>query len=165
MAHSPATGLAGKPRNPVAVWLLAPLTLGIYGLVWYYKANRETRDLGITVDPAVSVLAITFGAFILVPPFVSIYRTGERIAQAQRVTGVPPTCNPLVGLLLWIFVFGTGTLYYQSELNKIWGRYGNPLAGSPIPVAPIEQAAGYQPQGYVPPGDQAALPAKDESTS
>jgi hypothetical protein len=166
MTPSPVTGLAGKLRNPIAVWLLAPLTLGIYGLVWYYKANRETRDMGVTANPGTSVLAITLGAFILVPPFVSIYKTGERIAQAQLAAGMPQTCNPALVLILWIFVFGTGPLYYQGELNKIWARYGNPPAGTQIPVAPIQQAVGYQPQGYqpqgYPTGDQAALPGQPQ---
>jgi uncharacterized protein DUF4234 len=151
MAPSPVTGLAGKRRNPVAVWLLAPITLGIYGLVWYYKINREARDMGVESNPGTSLLAITLGAFIIVPPFVSIFKTGERIAASQRAAGVAPTCNPVVGLLLWLFVFGTGTLYYQSEMNKIWDHYGVPQEGSAVQVMPSQpQAIGYQQQasGY-----------------
>lgn len=151
MAPSPVTGLAGKRRNPVAVWLLAPITLGIYGLVWYYKINREARDMGVESNPGTSLLAITLGAFIIVPPFVSIFKTGERIAASQRAAGIAPTCNPVVGLLLWLFVFGTGTLYYQSEMNKIWDHYGVPQEGSAVQVMPSQpQAIGYQQQasGY-----------------
>jgi hypothetical protein len=151
MAPSPVTGLAGKRRNPVAVWLLAPITLGIYGLVWYYKINREARDMGVESNPGTSLLAITLGAFIIVPPFVSIFKTGERIAASQRAAGIAPTCNPVVGLLLWLFVFGTGTLYYQSEMNKIWDYYGVPQEGSAVPVnASQPQSVGYQQQaiGY-----------------
>lgn len=151
MAPSPVTGLAGKRRNPVAVWLLAPITLGIYGLVWYYKINREARDMGVESNPGTSLLAITLGAFIIVPPFVSVFKTGERIAASQRAAGIAPTCNPVVGLLLWLFVFGTGTLYYQSEMNKIWDHYGVPQEGSAVQVMPSQpQAIGYQQQasGY-----------------
>ncbi|GLY31979.1 hypothetical protein Kisp02_53440 [Kineosporia sp. NBRC 101731] len=64
---------------------------------------------------------MTFGAFVVVPPFVSIYRTGQRIADAQKAAGLPPTCNGVLGLLL-IFVFGTFPLYYQSEMNKVASR-------------------------------------------
>jgi len=154
---SPGAGLAGKRREPVAVWLLSIVTFGIYGLVWYYKINREARDLGSGTSPGTSLLAITLGGFIIVPPFLSIYNTGERIAQSQRNAGIPSTCNPLVGLLLWIFVFSTGSIYYQSELNKIWAYYGNPQEGSTVQVASgqpqsvgyQQQAIGYQPQqGY-----------------
>lgn len=156
MALSPVSGRVGKYRNPLVVWLLLPLvTLGIYSLVWYYKINREARDLGVQVDPGVSLLAVTLGSFILVPPFVSIFKTGERIAQAQRSAGIAATCSPAVGLLLWMFLFGSGTLYYQSELNKIWDHYGRPPEGSPITIAAgQQQAIGNQPYGYLPAGHQ-----------
>jgi hypothetical protein len=39
-------GRAGKTRNIFLVWFVWPLiTLGIYFFVWYYKVNREARDL------------------------------------------------------------------------------------------------------------------------
>ena len=151
MAPSPVTGLAGKRRHPLAVWLLTLITFGIYGLVWYYKINREARDMGAGTSPGTSLLAVTLGAFIIVPPFVSIYNTGERIAASQRAAGIAPTCNPLVGLLLWIFVFSTGSVYYQAEMNKIWDYYGNPQEGSTVQVTSTQpQGVGYQQQaiGY-----------------
>ena len=127
-------GRAGKTRNIFLVWLVWPLiTLGIYAFVWYYKVNREARDFDsrIEVNPAVSVIAVTLGAIIIVPPFVSIYRTGERIATMQRSAGLEPTCIPIVGLLL-TFVFRLESLYYQNELNRIWAHYGNPPEGSSV---------------------------------
>ena len=33
-----------KERSPLGVWLLIVVTLGIYGLVHWYKINREMRD-------------------------------------------------------------------------------------------------------------------------
>ena len=84
-------GRAGKTRNIFLVWLVWPLiTLGIYFFVWYYKVNREARDFDprIEVSPGVSVIAVLFGWIIIVPPFVSIYRTGERIATMQRSAGL-----------------------------------------------------------------------------
>jgi hypothetical protein len=129
-------GRAGKHRNPVTVWLLWPLlTLGIYWLVWYYKINREARRLGIRVSPFASLLAVTLGAFIIIPPFVSLYQTGDRIARMQRAAGLTATCSPVAGFLLMVFLFGSGTLYYQAELDKIWDHYGNPPKGSAIPLA------------------------------
>src|SRR5215469_10178102 len=155
MASPGMIGKVGKWRNPVVIWILLPfVTLGIYSLVWYYKVNRETRDLGVEANPGVSVLAITLGALILVPPFVSMFNTGGRIAQAQRSAGVAPTCSPAVGLLLWIFLFGSGTFYYQSELNKIWDHLGNPPEGTTIPIAASQQAIGHQARGNLPAGDQ-----------
>ena len=127
-------GRAGKTRNIFLVWFVWPLiTLGIYFLVWYYKVNREARDLDsrIEVNPVVSVIAVSLGWIIIVPPFVSIYRTGERIAKMQLSAGLEPTCIPIVGLLL-TFVLHLESLYYQYELNRIWAHYGNPPEGAPV---------------------------------
>ncbi|MFL6077311.1 MAG: DUF4234 domain-containing protein [Mycobacteriales bacterium] len=140
--------VAGKRRNIFAVWLGLPLiTLGIYSFVWYYKVNREARDIGIESNPTNSVLAIIFGWFLCyIPPFVSIYRTGGRIAEMQRRAGLAPTCNGGIGILL-CFVLGLWSLYYQSELNKVWERYGNLPEGSPIQVALPPQGFQGPPQG------------------
>jgi len=117
----------GKTRDPWGVWLLLLVTLGIYGLVWYYKVNRETKDYEprVFVNPGMAVVAITLGAFIIVPPFVSIYNTGRRIALAQEGAGAQVTCVPVIGLLL-SFLWSTHTVYYQSQINKVWDVYGNP---------------------------------------
>jgi uncharacterized protein (DUF2267 family) len=82
-----------------------------------------------------ALLAVTLGAFVIVPPFVSLYQTGDRIARMQRTAGLTPTCSPVAGFLLMVFLFGSGILYYQAELDKIWDHYGNPPKGSAIPLA------------------------------
>ena len=133
------TGRAGKTRNIWLTWLVWPfLTLGIYHLVWWYKINREARDFdeNIAVEPVLSLLAITIGWIIIVPPYVSIYRTGERIAQMQEDAGMERSCNGWIGLVLSFF-FGLHTLYYQYELNRIWASLGEPEEGSlvALPVA------------------------------
>lgn len=130
------TGRAGKTRNIFLVWLVWPLiTLGIYHLVWWYKINREARDFDerIEVSPVLSLLAILIGWIIIVPPFVSVYRTGVRIGQMQQAAGMEPTCNGWIGLIL-SFLASLHSLYYQSELNQIWDRLGNPEEGSPVPL-------------------------------
>jgi len=68
-----------KIRHPLVAFGLVFLTLGIYYLVWYYKVNRELRDIGRATGqedqlgrkPLNSLLAITVGWLIIVPPFVS----------------------------------------------------------------------------------------------
>jgi Domain of unknown function (DUF4234) len=113
-----------KIRSPFGVFVLALVTLGIYYLVWYYKVNRELRDAaGADVDPFVALLAITIGWVIIVPPFVSWYRTFERIQQAQRQAGLTSEANPVLGFILYVialYFLPVELLYAQDELNKLW---------------------------------------------
>jgi Domain of unknown function (DUF4234) len=127
----PPTVLLGaqmKQRNPFLVWLVFPvITLGIYSLVWYFKIHNEMLrfDPRQPIKPAGSLLTVMFGGIIIVPPFVSYFNTGKRIATAQRAAGLPATSNPWIGFVL-IFVFGLSSLYYQMELNKIVKHYRVP---------------------------------------
>jgi hypothetical protein len=125
-----------KKRNVVAVWLLPVITLGIYSLVWIYKVNDEARRfLGDeSIRPALSVLAFFPGSIVLVPPLVSIYRTGKRIARMEAAAGSPNRAEPVVGLVL-AFVFSLYSLYYQDHLNGLWDRYLG-SGGVPPPAAP-----------------------------
>jgi hypothetical protein len=140
------TGRMGKIRNIFLVWLVWPfITLGIYHLVWWYKINKEARDLNanIEVSPGIAVVAITLGWLIIVPPFVSVFKTGERIGQMQSAAGMPTSCSGLLGLLASFFI-GLHSLYYQIELNKIWAHLGGAPEGTPValPATPSTGAAG-----------------------
>ncbi|PJI93291.1 DUF4234 domain-containing protein [Luteimicrobium subarcticum] len=111
-------GPVGKARGPIAVWLLAIVTLGIYLLVWYYKINKEVAayDRSIQVNPGLAVLSL----FVPIVAWVSIYNTGKRIAHAQSLARVPAPVSPGIGLLL-VFVFSLYPVYYQAGLNATWG--------------------------------------------
>jgi hypothetical protein len=113
-----------KLRNPFLVFVWSLVTFGIYYCVWYYKINRELRDTeGIDVSPVVAVLAITIGWVIIVPPFVSWYRTFQRIQQAQRAAGVTSEASPVLGFILYViavFFLPVEVVYAQDELNKVW---------------------------------------------
>jgi hypothetical protein len=125
------TAATAKIRHPVAVFALALVTLGIYYLVWYYKVNRELRDLGRAVaeperlgtSPLTSLLAITVGWLVLVPPFVSFYRTFRRIEAAQEVSGAGDHVSVALGFVLYVvgvFVLPIEVVYAQDELNRVW---------------------------------------------
>jgi hypothetical protein len=113
-----------KIRNPFLVFLWSIVTLGIYYFVWYYKVNRELRDAsGINVSPFVALIAVSIGWLILVPPFVSWYRTFQRIQQAQRQAGVTSEVNPVMGFIFYViavFFVPIEVIYAQDELNKVW---------------------------------------------
>ena len=120
--------VTGKTRDPWGVWLLSVVTLGVYFFWWYYTINGELRDYDetITVDPRVSLIAVTLGLLIEIPAIISFLFTGGRIRQAQRRAGSLSSCSGLLGVVLSLFVVGIGVVYYQSQLNKIWDCNGNP---------------------------------------
>jgi len=147
------TGRTGKTRNIWLVWLVWPfITLGIYHLVWWYKINREARDFdeNIKVEPVLSLLALVPGAIIIIPPFVSVYRTGERIGQMQEDAGMGRSCNGWIGLVLSFFL-SLHVLYYQSELNHIWARLGEPEEGSLVALPVTAGGPSTMPNGVADP--------------
>ncbi|TMK83288.1 MAG: DUF4234 domain-containing protein [Actinobacteria bacterium] len=108
-----------KRRNPWGVLLLAIVTLGIYRLVWYYMINREIRDHS---GEQVPVEAVTIGWIIIVPPFVSLYRTAGRIRRVQEITGARKRISPGLALLLaivsWTMLIDMP--YLQTHINSAW---------------------------------------------
>ena len=138
-------GVDVKVRNPWLAFLWALLTLGIYYLVWYYKTNRELRDYGRAVgrdlgdSPLTSLLAVSVGWLILVPPFVSMFRYFGRIAEAEEAAGLGEQRHVQwlgFGLFILAVMFLPFEIPYgQSELNRIWARerleVGQELAESP----------------------------------
>jgi hypothetical protein len=120
--HGPvATGPSGKIQEPFVPWLLGIATCGLYYVCWHYRVNRELRDNGIAVDPAVAMLAVLVGWLLIIPPYVSIYRTGKRIEQLQQQRGLQPSNIGIVGVVL-VWALWTSPIFLQSELNKVWRR-------------------------------------------
>ncbi|HXA43305.1 MAG TPA: DUF4234 domain-containing protein [Candidatus Solibacter sp.] len=129
-----------KRRSPLGVWLGLPLiTLGIYYFVWYYKINNEARRYltDESIRPGISLLAITLGGFLIVPPFISYYNTGKRVRRMQEHAGIAQRVEPWVGLLL-MFLWSLGIFYWQYHLNKIWDAYlGQAQPAIPVPPPAI----------------------------
>jgi hypothetical protein len=134
-----------KKRSPLASWGLAIITLFVYYWVWYFKINDESRRyLGDeSIKPGVSLLAVTLGIFLIVPPFISIYRTGERIQRMQEKAGVTNTISPALGLLASVVFIHIHVPYMQENLNKVWRRYES--APAPQGVTPPGASGEFQP--------------------
>ena len=122
-----APGTKIKIRNPVTVLLLDLVTLGIYGLFWWYYANREMADLGkgkgtteLGENPTNSVLALFPGGLIIVPAIITMINTGKRVKAAQRLAGRQEEANEWIGLLLILVFAPVGLWYLQEQLNKVW---------------------------------------------
>jgi Domain of unknown function (DUF4234) len=142
----------GKIRHPFGVLGLSIITLGIYWWVWYYKLNKELADIGRAHDteecgtsPGTSLLAVTLGVFIIVPPFVSLYRTWVRKRNAAHLVGAEEGLEPWIGWLLMVVVSLIGSIVFQYEMNKVMqSAAGEPAAlppeaepaPAPVPEAP-----------------------------
>lgn len=135
-------GTQGKVRNPLGVVGLSFITLGIYAIFWYYFVNKEMAEVGrakntkeLGDSPGTSVLAITLGALVIVPAFISLYNTWKRLNSGERLTGLTGM-EPGLGLLLWIFIGPVAQYIFQSNWNKVLEAQAN--------VVPVEAAASVQ---------------------
>ncbi len=161
-----------KIRHPVAVPVLTIITIGIYGLYWWYQINREMRDLGearnadgLGEKPLNSLLAYFPGALIIVPPYVSLYNGVKRMQRAQEVTTGNVTFNGWIVLILILgsFIIGIAGLvvpgYIQSELNKVWEDVASDgaSAGQAVPETP---STAFTPAEGSPPQPPAEPPAQ-----
>ncbi|MGZ4313214.1 MAG: DUF4234 domain-containing protein [Solirubrobacteraceae bacterium] len=151
------TNEIGKIRNPLGVVGLSIITLGIYAIFWYYFTQKELAEMGrarnteeLGTSPGTSVLAVTLGAFIIVPPFVSIYHAVQRQRAAERLVGAQEGMEPGLLLLIWIFIAPIAWYIYQSSQNAMLQAQAGAAPATPPQVPPpAEQPA--QPQAAPPP--------------
>jgi hypothetical protein len=115
-----------KIRSPVWVAVLTLITLGIYGIFWWYFIHRELRDYGrakgtdeLGTSPGMSTLAVSLGALIIVPAIIGLVRGFKRVQTAQRMNGIEPI-NGWIGLILIILIYPAFYGYMQSGLNPVW---------------------------------------------
>ena len=127
-------GTTAKTRNPIAVAVLAVITLAIYLVFWWYFINRELADLGrakgtseLGDSPAKSTLALFPGALLIVPALWTTVTTFKRVQAAQRLTGQTPI-NGWLGLVLYIVISPVLYAYMQSGLNSVWNSQASESA-------------------------------------
>jgi drug/metabolite transporter (DMT)-like permease len=149
------TNEVGKIRNPLGVVGLALITLGIYAIFWYYFTQKELAEMGrarnteeLGTSPGTSVLAITLGALIIVPPFVSTFKSTKRLNAAEGATGLQGMEGPLLWLI-WIFLSPIALYIYQSNLNKVLQAQAGGAPAQAQVTPPAQQPA--QPQTAPPP--------------
>jgi Domain of unknown function (DUF4234) len=139
----PGAGSHAKIRNPIGILLLSVITLGIYGVFWWYFINREMADLGranneskLGDNPALSVIAVTLGGLVIIPALVSHYRTLKRIETAQNVVLGSNNFSPVL-LFIVSFIPLVNLVVaplMQSNLNQVWERGSEAPAVSPQPA-------------------------------
>jgi hypothetical protein len=119
-------GTSAKLRHPVAVAILAIVTLGIYLIFWWYFVNRELADFGrakgtteLGDSPGKSTLALFPGALLIVPAIWTTVTTFKRVQAGQRLTG-QNAINGWLGLVLYLVISPALYAYMQSGLNGAW---------------------------------------------
>ena len=126
-------GVEVRRRNPWGVWALSLITLNIYGFVWWYKINREMRDVSAQTgtplgnDPATSVWAIIFAGPITVGTTTQRLRLLQYHVfgsfEARSNIGLAVLLYLLGGYYVWSW-FGFHTVYLQSALNRMYDTIG-----------------------------------------
>jgi hypothetical protein len=131
----------GQPylkRNPLGVLGLSVITLGIYGLYWYYKVNEELQrfERDDTISPARSLLALFPGGFVIVPAVIAVYNTGMHVQKAEERLGVQSQLSAaLLAVLVLVFSIAIGP-YAQEHMNRIWDAASMAQGRAVPPVAP-----------------------------
>ena len=117
----PARPTVGQVRGTGISILLYIITLGIYGLFYYFKTHDEMkRNSGQGLGGAVALILAIFVGFVL--PFTmssevgNLYKSAGREAPVSGVTGLW-ILLPIAGAIVW-FVKTNGAL------NKYWESQG-----------------------------------------
>ncbi len=123
-----APGVTAATRNPIAMWLLVFLTLGIGGVVWIYVVNRELRDYSKAVgrpfgnSPVVSAILAALWPVAFIPTLIAVWLTARRVRTAQQWTGTPGRVHPALAALL-VFALFTHVWYLQhAPQRRVGGR-------------------------------------------
>ena len=96
-------------RSPAAVLILACLTLGIYGLIWYVKTKGEMVKAGADIPTA----------WLLIVPIANLYWLWKWSGGVEHVTrGQSSQGLTFVMVLLVNQFFFIGSAIVQSSLNK-----------------------------------------------
>ena len=129
-------------RNPLGVLGLSFITLGIYGLYWYYKANQEIQRYtgDQTISPTRSLLAVFPGGIIIVPALIAFYNTANHVAQMEQQRGISSQISPAITVVIGlVFSIAVG-IYVQEHLNRVWdsasAASARPSAAPPPPPPP-----------------------------
>jgi hypothetical protein len=111
---------AGSPRSVGIVILLYIVTLGIYGLYWYYVTHDEMkRETGEGLGGGIALLITILAGIVM--PFITANEVGkmyEKAGHAKPVSAatgfwVFPGALIIIGPFIWI-------AKVQGALNRYW---------------------------------------------
>ena len=126
-AQARGTGAVGDMRQPLTVVLLTIVTLGIYGLWWYYRNFEDMKQYsGAGVGGLIGLLLAIFlqivTIFLLPAEVGNLY---EREGTARPCSWVTGFWNliPIAGWIIWVYKV-------QNRINDFWSSKGGHWAGS-----------------------------------
>ena len=96
-----------KKRQPLAVFFLPIITLGIYSLVWYVSTKEEMKARGAVIPTA----------WLLIIPIANIYWLWQYSVGVNKVTNGYSSTGGTFALLLFLGVIGMAIT--QSSFNKV----------------------------------------------
>ena len=130
-------------RNPLGVLGLGFITLGIYFVYWFYKANQEIQRYtgDQTISPTRSLLAVFPGGIVIVPALIAFYNTANHVVQMEQQRGITSQISPAITVVIGlVFSIAVG-IYVQEHLNRVWdsaSEGGAQPAARPLPPpAPV----------------------------
>jgi Domain of unknown function (DUF4234) len=133
--------IQGRPylkRNPLGVLGLGFITLGIYFLYWYYKANEEIQSYtgDQTISPTRSLLAVFPGGIVIVPALIAFYNTANHIVRMEQQRGISSQISPAITVVIGlVFSIAVG-IYGQEHLNRVWDAAATSGAQPAAPPTP-----------------------------
>ncbi len=120
------SGARVQTRNPMALWLVVLITLGIWGIVWWYQINRELRDYSHGAgkpfhnSPVVDTIVMALYPLALVTGVLATFITGRRVRHVQEWTAPGGSkVSALLAAVLFL-VFFLHVIYLQRALNRAW---------------------------------------------
>ncbi|MCW2965416.1 MAG: hypothetical protein JWO17_2668 [Actinomycetia bacterium] len=107
-----------RERNIVLWYVVSILTFGIGFIVWYYLLNKDAKALANNKawSPGLSVVAVTIGAILIIPPLVSHWRTWSRVREATNADGLSAGLQFCLIFIPIVNLAYSG--YLQSKLNQ-----------------------------------------------
>jgi len=131
-------------RNPLGVLGLGFITLGIYFVYWFYKANQEIQRYtgDQTISPTRSLLAVFPGGIVIVPALIAFYNTANHVVQMEQQRGITSQISPAITVVIGlVFSIAVG-IYVQEHLNRVWDSASAASSGPsatppPPPSAPV----------------------------
>jgi hypothetical protein len=103
-------------RSPFGVFILAIITLGIYGIVWYVKTKGEMNARGADIPTA----------WLMIVPIVNFFWLWKWSQGVEKVTGGSTGAG--TAFILMFLLGAIGAAVIQGKFNQV--------SGAPVAAAP-----------------------------